>query len=171
MLERGFRVVMVAFSALGTAGAVWLALGVLAALRRHVRAAGVWQMVMALALTSVLGNGIIKPIVHRPRPAPTAASQALTTERPTTWSFPSGHAASSAAAAFTLGRVWPTASIPLWVLAGAIAFSRWYLGLHYWTDIIAGIALGLAVATFVVGGTRWTLLPPDQNRTTAPIAR
>jgi undecaprenyl-diphosphatase len=170
MLQRGFGAVMVALSATGTAGAVWLVLGVVAALRRHARAAGVWQMALALLLTSILGNGIIKPLVHRPRPAPTATSQALTSERPTTWSFPSGHAASSAAAAFTLGRVWPAASIPLWVLAGAIAFSRWYLGLHYWTDLLAGVLLGLAVAWFVVGGTRWTLSPPDQQRTTAPIA-
>ncbi len=169
MLQRAIGAVMVALSAMGTGGLVWLVLGVTAALRRHARAAGVWQMVLALSLTSLLGNGIIKPLVHRPRPAPTAVTQALTSERPTTWSCPSGHAASSAAAAFTLGRVWPAASIPLWVLAGGIAFSRWYLGLHYWTDILAGIVLGLAVAGFVVGGTRWTLQPSDQKRTTAPI--
>jgi undecaprenyl-diphosphatase len=171
MLERGFSGVMVALGAAGTAGAVWLVLGVAAVLRRHARAAGVWQMALALALTSILGNGIIKPLVHRPRPAPAAASQALTSERPTTWSFPSGHAASSAAAAYSLGRVWPAASIPLWALAGAISFSRWYLGLHYATDVLAGVVLGIAVAWFVVGGTRWTLAPPDQKRTTAPIAR
>ena len=162
---------MVALSAIGTAGAIWLGLGVLAAWRRHARAAGVWQMALALALVSILGNGIIKPLVHRPRPALSAASEALTAERPTTWSFPSGHAASSVAGAFALSRVWPAARIPLWTLAGAIAFSRWYLGLHYPGDIVAGALLGLAVAWFAVGGTRWTLQNPDQNRTVAPIAR
>ena len=44
MLERGFSGVMVALGAAGTAGAVWLVLGVAAVLRRHARAAGVWQM-------------------------------------------------------------------------------------------------------------------------------
>jgi undecaprenyl-diphosphatase len=162
---------MVALSAVGTAGGIWLALGVLAAWRRRARASGVWQMALALALVSILGNGIVKPLVHRARPSLSAATEAVTSERPTTWSFPSGHASSSVAGAFALSRVWPAARIPLWVLAGAISFSRWYLGLHYPTDVIAGALLGLAVAWFVVGGTRWTLQDPGQNRTVAPIAR
>jgi undecaprenyl-diphosphatase len=171
MLQRGFDAAMIALSVIGSGSAVWLALGVLAVWRRRARAAGVWQMALALVIVSILGNGIIKPLVHRPRPAPTAASQVLVPDRPSTWSFPSGHASSSFAAAFALGRVWPAASIPLWALAGAIAFSRWYLGVHYLTDTLAGALLGLAVAWFVVGGTRWTVQRSGQNRTLAPTAR
>ena len=167
MLQRAFDAAMVALSAVGTAGAIWLVLGVVAAWLRRSRTAGVWQMVLALVLVSILGNSIMKPMVHRPRPPLTAADQALTSERPSTWSFPSGHAASAAAAAYVLSRVWPAASIPLWVLAGAIAFSRWYLGMHYGTDVIAGALLGLGVAWFVVGGTRWSLQPSSGNPPTS----
>jgi undecaprenyl-diphosphatase len=171
MFQRGFDTAMVALSAIGSGSAIWLALGVVAAWRRRARAAGVCQMALALAMVSILGNGIVKPLVHRPRPAPSAASQALVPERPTTWSFPSGHASSSFAGAFALSRVWPAASIPLWLLAAAIAFSRWYLGVHYVTDILAGALLGLAVAWFVVGRTQWSLGAFRQDRAVAPMGR
>jgi len=150
---------MLALSAVGSGSVVWLALGIVSLWLRRARTAGVWQMVLALVIVSVLGNGIIKPLVHRPRPEPTAHSLALVPDRPATWSFPSGHAASSVAAAHALGRAWPAARIPLWVLAVSVALSRWYLGVHYVSDIIGGALLGLAVACFVVGRTRWTHVP------------
>ena len=59
-------------------------------------------------------------------------------------SYPSAHAATSAAGARRLSETLPAA--PLWLLAAALAGSRLYLRVHHPTDTLAGAALGVAVA-------------------------
>jgi len=71
-----------------------------------------------------------KPLVHVPHDA----------------SFPSGHAATSFAAATILTFAFPRLGPPLFVLAAAVAFSRVYDGVHYPLDVIGGAALGILVA-------------------------
>ena len=64
--------------------------------------------------------------------------------RPHGWSFPSGHTASGFAAAFALwfqNRKLGTLAL---LLATFIGFTRLYLYVHFPTDILGGIALGLA---------------------------
>jgi membrane-associated phospholipid phosphatase len=58
-------------------------------------------------------------------------------------SYPSAHATTSFAAAAALGRVLPRG--PLYALAGAMALTRPYLGVHYPSDVVAGAVLGTAV--------------------------
>jgi undecaprenyl-diphosphatase len=137
---------------IGRAGAVWLALGIGAAALRRANVSGVWQMGLALLLTLLVSDGILKPIVHRARPYDVP----VLGERPGNASFPSGHAASSFAAALSLSRAWPAARIPLWTLAVLISVSRAYLGVHYPSDVVGGALVGLACAVLVVGGTSWS---------------
>jgi membrane-associated phospholipid phosphatase len=58
--------------------------------------------------------------------------------------YPSSHAATSFAAARVLRDALP--AVPLYALAGAMALSRSYIGVHYPSDVLAGAALGDAVA-------------------------
>ncbi len=75
-------------------------------------------------------------IVRRHRPDP----EGRRTRTLSNLSYPSAHAATSAAAVRAL-------EMPaLWPLAIALAGSRLYLGVHYPTDTVAGAALGAAVA-------------------------
>lgn len=70
--------------------------------------------------------------------------------KPKDHSFPSGHSASSFCA-FTV-TAWccpPWIWIPALILAGAIAFSRMYLRVHYLTDVLGGIVLGVINGTWV----------------------
>ena len=68
--------------------------------------------------------------------------------RPHGWSFPSGHTSSAFAAAFALWLQNRRLGIPALVLAGFIGFTRMYLYVHFPTDILGGVALGLALGAY-----------------------
>ena len=65
--------------------------------------------------------------------------------RPHGWSFPSGHTSSAFAAAFALWLQNRRLGIPALALAVFIGFTRMYLYVHFPTDILGGVALGLAL--------------------------
>jgi membrane-associated phospholipid phosphatase len=108
--------------------------------------AAVWRAVMAVSLAMLLANILIKPLVGRERPFVHGPAASPLVWQPSTRSFPSGHAASAAAGALALARVWPPAAAPLTVLAALIALSRVALGVHYVGDVLAGILVGLLAA-------------------------
>jgi decaprenylphosphoryl-5-phosphoribose phosphatase len=113
----------------GENGVLWFALAVLTRDRRTARVVGV----------ALLANTAIKQLVRRPRPdlGPDLAPLASTIS---SLSYPSAHAATSFAAAGALG-----GSATLYAAAGAMALTRPYLGVHYPSDVLAGVALGVAV--------------------------
>ena len=88
--------------------------------------------------------GLLKPLVHRPRPFLTVKELGpLIT--PHGFSFPSGHATVAMAMAVVLAHHFPKARALVYVLAGLIGASRVYFGVHYLSDVLAGFVLGVAV--------------------------
>lgn len=145
---------MAAFTRLGDYGALWVILAIGLMLFPKTRTLGL-LILISLMVTAALGEGIIKHLVQRPRPPLPAATSLLLHQIPSTFSFPSGHTASSFAAATTLFR-WKAPPARRWffliliyLIAGTIAFSRLYLGLHYFTDIVGGVALGILCSLWV----------------------
>lgn len=140
---------MARFSALGEHGAVWLAIGAAGWLRaRSGSSRRGWSAALRTVVLTYLANTAIKFAVRRPRPEieglPALAGA------PTQLSFPSAHTSTSFAAALAYSRLGLPA-IALYPLAGSLALSRLYLGLHYPSDLLAGAALGTALAAVLTG--------------------
>ena len=93
-------------------------------------------------------NALIKGVVDRSRPPAAIDLQALIGV-PGSSSFPSGHAMTAFAAAGAIAVLAPRLRVPALGLAALVAFSRVYLGVHFWLDILAGAALGLAIGLTV----------------------
>jgi undecaprenyl-diphosphatase len=142
---------MSTLSRAGNFGAVWLVLlGVIAVFGkragRTVALAGLFALVLGHVASDVL-----KELTVRPRPfASLPAVRSLVAE-PSSYAFPSGHATSafSAATGVVLAAKRSPKRVPwlgwgMLVLAAAISYSRVYVGVHYPTDVLAGVGLGLA---------------------------
>ena len=130
------------FSLLGNYGAVWIALAVLLLFFRKTRRAGL-AMLIALGVGYAVGNVWLKELVMRPRPFVTHTDLTPLLDPGDRWSFPSGHALSSFAAATALFFFHKKTGLLAYLLAACIAFSRLYASVHYPTDILAGAVLGI----------------------------
>lgn len=97
---------------------------------------------LALGAESLLVNQGLKRIFGRPRPT-LAGDPRFPVRRPSTSSFPSGHASAAAFAATVLTAWDGRRSAPLWwSLAGVVATSRAYVRIHHASDVVAGMAVG-----------------------------
>lgn len=134
--------IMPFITALGDAGIVWIILCIILLITKKYRKAGI-VCALSLIITAILGEGIIKNIIQRARPFMSDENLVLLIAKPKTFSFPSGHTASSFAAAAALaGYIKPYGKL-FFIPAALIAFSRLYLYVHFPSDVIAGIILGI----------------------------
>jgi undecaprenyl-diphosphatase len=133
------------FSKLGEHAAIWLALGTVGVAVDGSRRRGWRRARRSVAATYVI-NTAIKFTVRRRRPQ--LDGLPALTGTPSPLSFPSAHTATSVVSAMAYSRLGVPAT-PLWVLTGALAYSRLYLGVHYPTDIVGGAALGATIGARV----------------------
>jgi len=103
------------------------------------------SLALALGLYMLAGHCALKPLFARPRPCDLRSEMLTLVARPHGWSFPSGHTSSAFAAAFALWLQNRRLGVPALALAGFIGFTRMYLYVHFPTDILGGVALGLAL--------------------------
>lgn len=134
--------VMIFITELGNAGFIWILTGVILLIPEKTRKCGA-VMLAALAFSFLTGNLIIKNLVGRERPFIRNGAVPLLIPAPSGFSFPSGHTLSSFTAATVLFLFHKGAGTGAYILAALIAFSRMYLFVHFPTDILAGILLGV----------------------------
>nr|WP_306291352.1 bifunctional phosphatase PAP2/diacylglycerol kinase family protein [Kutzneria sp. CA-103260] len=125
---------------------VWFAAAaVLATIRGRGRRAAM-RGVVAIAGASFTANALGKQVFPRRRPAADLVPVARRlSRRPTSSSFPSGHAASAAAFTTAVALESPTAAVIIGPVAAAVAYSRVHTGVHWPSDVACGAALGIGV--------------------------
>jgi undecaprenyl-diphosphatase len=130
---------------IGTDGAVFLvAAAVLALLWWRP-----WLLALVLAsdlVAQLLSYGL-RDWIDRRRPPLVYPEPKPLVHVPHSGSFPSGHATAAFACATVLAWRVPRLAFPAFVLAGAIAWSRVYVGVHWPLDVFGGAALGILIAT------------------------
>lgn len=141
--------VMVLTTSLGNGGLIWIIIAVLLTLNKKYRKIG-FMALGALILSTILGEGIIKHIVQRIRPSADIPVINLLISKPLSYSFPSGHATSAFAVVGVLTKYFKKYALGFWILASLIAFSRLYLYVHYPTDVLGGIILGLLCSNVII---------------------
>ncbi|MBQ8506079.1 MAG: phosphatase PAP2 family protein [Clostridia bacterium] len=131
---------------LGDHGYFWIALTLLLLIFKKTRKAAACSA-LAMIFTLLVVNICIKPLAGRVRPYEVIEGLTILVAKESEFSFPSGHSANSLSCAWPLFRMLPKKyGVPALVLAVLIALSRLYVGVHYPTDVIAGIAIGIALA-------------------------
>jgi undecaprenyl-diphosphatase len=111
------------------------------------------QVVPPLWLATMAVEYPIKSYFRRRRPFIDVVQAISVGRKPGTFSFPSGHSASSFAGAWLLRRHYPELT-PLWyLLATTVAFSRVYVGVHYPGDVVSGAVAGTVIAE----AARWVI--------------
>ena len=108
-----------------------------------------WLPVAHMAATAVVGilvYKILKRLLLRERPFASYSDVHLFGHPMDRYSFPSGHTLHATAFMVMLAAWFPLVMWLMLPLAVSIALSRVVLGLHYPTDVLAGAAIGFAIA-------------------------
>ena len=157
-LQCGFLdALMPLITLLGDAGIFWILCSVALIFIPKTRRVGL-SMGISLLIGLLVCNVTLKPLVGRIRPYDYQMVHfqreiTLLVEGLHDYSFPSGHTIASFEAATALLMGNKKLGIPAMILAVLIAFSRLYLYVHYPTDVLASIVLGIGIAflgTFLV---------------------
>ena len=112
------------------------------------------QLSVLLGAESLVVNQGIKRLFRRTRPTE-SGDERFAVRRPSTSSFPSGHASSAFFAATVLTSMSGRRAAPLWYsMATVVALSRPYVRIHHASDIVAGAAVGLGLGRVAVVARR-----------------
>lgn len=140
---------------LGNVGIIWILICIALLSRKSTRRIGAMG-IMALLGSLLVNNIFLKNIVERPRPFDIIEGLQPLVRRPGDFSFPSGHTGSSFAAATVFYRNLPKRfSVWMLLLAALIGVSRLYVGVHYPTDVLAGMLVGIVIGYAVERFMHW----------------
>lgn len=139
-------------TALGNGGAVWIVTAAAMTVSKKYRKHGI-AMFAALAAGALVGNVCLKHLVARSRPCWLESVPLLITN-PTDYSFPSGHTLSSVIGVFMLTAANRKFGLPAIPLAALIGFSRLYLYVHFSSDVLASVVIGVWIGITAVWGVK-----------------
>jgi undecaprenyl-diphosphatase len=154
LAPRWVQVWMLAASKVGD-GWLWAVIGTLMLLfggerRWHAVASGILA-----AGTGIVLFRFIKKTANRPRPCTYERHCWAVLLPPDQFSFPSGHTITAFSVSVSLSLFYPSLAPGLLFCAASVAASRIVLGMHFLSDVLAGIAIGTALAfasAWLLGG-------------------
>ncbi len=146
-------------TALGNGGIVWIVAAIAMTISKKYRKFGV-AMLAALAAGVLVGNVCLKHLIARSRPC-WLNSVPMLIANPTDYSFPSGHTLASVIGAFMLTAANRKFSLFAILLATLIGFSRLYLYVHFPSDVLTSVVIGIVIGTI----TLWIMRKVSNGRT------
>ncbi|TFV53689.1 phosphatase PAP2 family protein [Blastococcus sp. TF02A_35] len=155
-------------SAFADRGKLWFLVALVVGSRRGPLRRGAIRGVGSMLFSSAVVNVVLKRVFGRVRPD----LENLQTHRrlrrePGSLSFPSGHSSSAAAFVTGLAMESPAAGAALAPLALGVGYSRVHVGVHYPGDVLAGLAVGGAVAA---ASQHWWARRPMQPARVRPTS-
>ncbi len=136
-----FKSLFAMITHLGDAGMFWIGFGFYLFFVQKDKNTAL-HLAFAIGLMALIVNFGLKPTIARVRPFDVYPMDLLV-NAPKDFSFPSGHTAVSFASAYVLTACYPQFKIPAYILAGLIGISRMVLFVHYPTDVLGGLVIGL----------------------------
>lgn len=131
----------------GSYGQLWVIVAALLLIFKKTRRTGV-AVLVAYAAVYLLGQYVLKNLISRPRPCQIDQAFELLVSRPSSSSFPSTHSAWAFAAATAIFIPHRKLGVAAYIVAALIAFSRLYMFLHFPTDVLAGMVMGIGLGVF-----------------------
>jgi undecaprenyl-diphosphatase len=135
---------MIAATRMGD-GWLWYGLGIILLLYGGPQRFSAVGAAGTAAVVGIVVFKTLKKLSHRPRPCqlePHCWSKVLPPDR---FSFPSGHTMTAFSIALVVSYFYPGLEATLFFLATSIAVSRIVLGMHFLSDVLAGVVLGVAL--------------------------
>ena len=134
------------FTFLGDNGYIWIAMALIMLFFKSTRKIGL-TVGIALIFGLIVTNLFLKPTIARIRPYDLFGFVPLI-DKPSDFSFPSGHATASFEGAIGCFLWNKKLGIIAIIVAILISFSRIYFQVHYISDVVAGAIIGSVLATF-----------------------
>jgi undecaprenyl-diphosphatase len=140
--------IMLFFTKMGNDGMPWLGLAAVFLCFKKTRKWGI-AILGSMLLKELIGNLILKNLIARSRPCWIDTTVPMLISSPSSYSFPSGHTFDAITASVSIYLYNKKAGIIAIIIGTIIAFSRMYLFVHFPTDVLASVVLGIAVALIV----------------------
>ena len=135
---------------LGDHGMLWIGVALLLVFINRTRPIGATAGA-SLAINALLVNVFLKNIVARTRPYEVIDGLTRLVGEQSDFSFPSGHTSSAFSVAVVMFMLMPKKyGVPALIVATLIAYSRLYVGVHYPSDVIGGLIIGILAAVICV---------------------
>jgi membrane-associated phospholipid phosphatase len=103
-----------------------------------------YELLISIGISQLISEAL-KVTINRERPADRYTNEIFAYSPIHGGSFPSGHTSAAFATATTIAldyRKWYIV-LPAYLWAGSVAYSRMYLGVHYPSDVLGGLIIGI----------------------------